>query len=108
MPDRWYLDPDDTLEYSFDFAPLENGTGDSNWLDRTSSPIESIDSATVTSQDSPGVTVVSYSIMGGTQVLVKLSASQALAGGSYRVLCQITTSANQTKSKTATVFVTNQ
>ena len=109
MADHWIIDPDDTVEYQFDWAPLENGTGDSNWLDRTSSPIEGISTATITSPSSPGPTIVSSAIgSNNTVVTVKISAANTTAGTTYPIPCQITTTAGQTRTRTAYLFVSNQ
>lgn len=102
MSDRWLKDPDDVLNYKFDWAPLENGTGDSNWLDRTSSPLESISSHSITAES--GITVDSSSITdNSTTVTVALSGGTA--GSKYNVTCQIVTSTGQTVDRTAVVKV---
>ena len=105
MADQWYKDPDDTIIFKFDFAPLVNGSGDSNWLDQTTSPTETITTATL-STDSPGPTIVSSSITdSSTTVTVKISGGTA--GYTYPILCVITT-ASQTKSATAFLHVINR
>lgn len=106
MSDHWVIDPDDTIEYQFDFAPLENGTGNSNWLDRTSSPLESISSVSITSPSSPGPTIDAHSNT-TTTVTVRITAANTTVGRTYPIACQITTSTGQIKTKTAFLFVTN-
>ena len=104
MSNRWVKDPSDVTDFVFDFAPLENGNGDSNWLDRASSPIEAIVSKTITPDS--GITVDSSSITdNSTSVTVVVSGGTA--GATYKVLCEIVT-ASQTKQKTAYITVTNQ
>lgn len=103
MANRWRKDPDESLQYIFDWAPLANGRGDSNWLDRTSSPMESIVSQTTVNVDSPGLTIDSSSITdSGTSVTVKLSGGTA--GGKYRIKNQIVT-ATQTAERTVVVHI---
>jgi len=99
----WIKDPDEVLQYIFDWAALENSRGDSNWLDRTSSPVETISSITIAT-DSPGLTVDSSSITDtNTSVTVQLSGGSA--GNRYKVVCQIVTSAGQTAERTALINV---
>jgi hypothetical protein len=103
MSSTWLKDPDDTLVYKFDWAPLANGTGDSNWLDQTSSPVETIVSQIIT-VDSPGPTVVASEITDNlTSVSVKLSGG--VAGQAYDITNQITTSTPQIKTRTARLIV---
>lgn len=106
MADHWYKDPDDTIQYVFDWAPLANGTGDSNWLDQTSSPIETISSVSLTA-DSPGPHIDSYTLTdSNTSVTLKLSSG--IAGNVYKILCKITSSYGQVASRTAYLHVSNR
>ena len=106
MAEHWYKDPDDTIQYKFDWAPLTNGTGDSDWLDTSTSPIESISSVSL-SADSPGPTITTYAITdSNTSVTLKISGG--IAGYIYKITCQITTSAGQTPSRTAYLHVSNR
>lgn len=75
--------------YKFDFAPLANGTDDSNWLDQTNSPVETISSYQIT-EDSPSVIqVVSHKKTdSNTSVAVHI---HAIASGQGEVHCEITT-----------------
>ena len=106
MADHWYKDPDDTIQYKFDWAPLANGTGDSDWLDRTSSPVETISSVTL-SVDSPGPSIDSHSIT-DSSTTVTLTISGGVANTDYGIICQITTSSGQIASRTAFLHVVNQ
>ena len=102
---RWLKDPDDTVQYMFDWAPLTNGNGDIDLLDMTSSPVESIDTATVSADT--GLTVVGYGkVRSNTAVMVKLSGGTA--GKQYSVTCDIVTTAGQELQRTATLHVTNR
>ena len=102
----WYIDPDETKIFIVDWAPLENGTGDSNFLDRTSSPVESISSQTTTSLDSPGLTVSNSSINAtSTAVTVTLTAANCTPGESYRLRNRVTTSTSQVIDETIIVRV---
>lgn len=92
-----------TRNFVFDFAPLENGREDSDWLDRTSSPVESIQSAVVTAE-SPGITVSSYSVTdNSTSVTIKVTGGSA--GMMYNITCTIVTTKGQTEVRTARVMV---
>lgn len=104
MADRWIKDPDETLQYKFDWAPLANGNGDTNWLDRTNSPLESISSQTTTNVDSPGLTINSSTIT-DSSTSVTISLSGGSVGGKYRVKNQIVTNSGQTAERTVTVWV---
>jgi len=102
----WIKDPSDVLEYVFDFAPSTNGRGDTNFLDLTSSPQETISSHTIT-VDSPGPTVEASSITeSNTSVTVKLSGGTG--GTKYTVTCQVVTSAGQTKEVSEVLLVANR
>ena len=84
------------LNYVFDWAPLRNGRGDSDWLDSTSSPIETISAVSLTSE-SPGLVIESSSITdNNSSVTVKLSQGNGSIGSYYDITCTITTSAAQT------------
>lgn len=103
MTDTWLKDPDSVLQYKFDWAPLTNGTGTSDWLDTSTSPIESISTYDLFI-DSPGPTVDASSISdGGTTVTVKLSGG--VLPHTYSLTCRITTSTGQIEDKTATIVM---
>ena len=78
-------DPDDTLDYKFDYAALTNGTGDTDWLGSG----ETIASATIT-VDSPGPTVEKSSIT-DSSTSVTVWVSGGTAGKTYKLACKITT-----------------
>lgn len=102
----WYMDPDETKIFTVDWAPLENGNGASNWLDRASSPVETISSQTTTSLDSPGLKVDSSTVNAtNTAVNITLSASNCTPGKNYRLHNQIVTSTGQTTERTIVVRV---
>jgi len=102
----WYIDPDETKIFTIDWAPLANGTGDSNFLDRTSSPVESISSQTTVSLDSPGITVSSSSLnTANTAVSVTLTAANCTPGQNYRVRNRVNTSTGQVVDRTIIVRV---
>ncbi len=103
----WIKDPGDTLTFKFDWAPLENGTGNSNWLDRTSSPLETISSQTTTSIDSPGPTIESSSIT-DSNTTVTVSISGGTAGNKYQIKNTVTTSTGQIAEKTVILYVTQR
>ena len=104
----WYIDPDETKIFSIDYAPLANGNGDTNWLDQTSSPVETISTQTTTSLDSPGITISNSTIANSsTTVQITLTAANCTAGQKYRILNRITTSESQVKDTTIVVKVGN-
>lgn len=104
---RFAKDPDSELFYLFDFAALENGNGDSNWLDRNSSPVETINTATVFNVDSPGLTISATNIVNSnTSVQVKINGGTV--GQTYRLTCRINTSTGQQEDRTATFKIKNK
>jgi len=102
----WIKDPSDDLFYQFDFAQLENGTGDSNWLDRTSSPLESISTFTI-SIDSPGLTIES-SAKTHNNTVVTIRVSGGTGGTKYPITCKIVTTTSETKEITEIMAVMNR
>lgn len=105
MSDKWFKDPDETLDFRFDWAPLVNGTGDSNWLDQTTSPVEMISSQTTTADT--GLTVDNSGITNNnTTVTVILSGGTA--GNKYKVTNRITTSNSQVAERTAIVYIADR
>lgn len=87
MPALYQQDPDDLLDYVFDFAALTNGSGPSDWL----AVGETISSFSI-SQSPPDLGVSSASIThGGTAVTVWLTGGTS--GHQYTVTCHIITSA---------------
>jgi hypothetical protein len=103
MAEIWLKDPDETVQYKFDWAPLRNGNGDSDWLDSSTSPQETISSYTLTAE-SPGLTVTADSLAdSNSSVSLKLSGGSE--GSTYDVTCQVVTSAGQTAERTARVII---
>lgn len=95
---RVHKDPDAVLDYRFDWAPLTNGRGRSDWL----ASGETITSRTIVAES--GITVDSSSITdAGTSVTVWLSGGTA--GVDYEVTCRVTTSESRTDDRTMTVMV---
>jgi hypothetical protein len=96
-------DPDATLDYKFDFAPLENGQdADSNWLDRNSSPVEQISSYVITVES--GITVVKDALSdSNTSVTVWLSGGTV--GSIYNVACKITTASSPQRIDERTIRI---
>lgn len=102
---KTYLkDPDETLDYKFDFAPSTNGTGNSDWLGSG----ETIATKTV-STDSPGLTVVNSTIT-DSSTSVTVWVSGGTAGNTYKVACKITTnnSPNRIAERTILIKVINR
>lgn len=103
-------DPDDVLDYVFDFAPLTNVREDatSDWL----SSGETISTISVTA--ATGLTVGNGSNGGASPSKTNSNTSVTcwLIGGTansyYDVLCRIVTSASRTKDKTLRVYVRAQ
>jgi hypothetical protein len=91
-------DPDDELDYIFDFAAETNGTegADGDWL----ATGETIASYTVTVET--GLTKDSDS---NTDDTVTVWLSGGTAGTTYSVTCQITTSASRKKTYTGKIYV---
>lgn len=87
---QWRIDPNDDLDFKFDFAGATNGTWDSDWLDDG----ETI-SAHVITADS-GITIHDTSVTDdGTSVT--FWAKLGTAGQDYRVHCKITTSLSRVR-----------
>lgn len=100
---------DDTKVWKFDWAPLENNQdgADSNWLDRTSSPVVSISSYSISADT--GLTVTNDAkASNDTQIQFTLDASAAVAGEKYKVTCQITDSSGQKDTRTMLFYITDR
>ena len=99
-------DPNAVLDYKFDWAPLTNGTGSSNWLQVA----ETISTATITISPSvatTGLTKDSQSITDtNTSVTVWLSSGTDYTD--YQVACKIVTNAPRTDERTMTICVRNR
>ena len=93
-----HKDPDAVLDYVFDWAPLTNERGRSDWL----ASGETISTRTIVA--AAGITVDSSSITeAGKSVTVWLSGGTA--GVNYGVTCRVTTSQSRTDDRTMTVMV---
>lgn len=98
-PVYFQQDPDDLLDYVFDFAALTNGTGSNDWLESG----ETITLHTVT-PDPVGVTVNSSSITdAGTSVTAWLTGGTS--GTTYSITCHITTSEGREVDQTISILV---
>ena len=103
MPKSFLKDPDDILDYKFDFAAETNARPDAagDWLEAA----ETISTKTVTAET--GITVVSSAITDtGTSVTVWLSGGTA--GTGYLVACKVTTSKSRTVEKSINVKCVQQ
>lgn len=99
MPDRFVKDPDEVLDYVFDFAPLTNGRGDTDWL----ASGETIASKTITADT--GITVDSSAITdSSTSVTVWLSGGTV--GQRYKVSCRAVTTASTPRTVERSIVVT--
>lgn len=87
------------LKYVFDFAPLTNGTGESDWL---ASGV-TIASKTVT-VDSGLTKTNDYITDTNTSVTVLLDGGTA--GTTYKVTCQITTSESPSETVERSIYIT--
>ena len=95
---RILKDPDAVLDFRWDWAPLTNGRGRSNWL----AAGETITTRTIVAE--AGITVDSSSITDtGTSVTAWLS--DGTDGEDYTVTCRVTTSAGRTDDRTIVVLV---
>jgi hypothetical protein len=94
---RRVKDPDATLDYRFDWAPLTNERGRSDWL----ASGETITDHEIVAE--AGLTVDSSSITDtGTSVTVWLS--DGTAGNDYDVTCRVTTSAGRVDDRTLVIL----
>lgn len=98
MPPTYQQDPNDLLDYLFDFAALTNGTGPSDWL----AVGETITVQTVTPD--AGLTLNSSIITNaGTSVTAWLTGG--VSGTTYAVTCHITTSLGRAVDETIYIHV---
>ena len=99
-------DPHAVLDWKFDWKPLTNGNGNSDWL----ATAETIVTATFTITPSVAVT----GLIKDSQSLTDTSTSASLwlSSGSdhvdYTVACKIVTSAGRTDERTITICVRNR
>ena len=105
-PNTFIKDPHAVLDYKFDWKPLTNGSGDSDWLDTA----ETITAATITISPSVAVTGLikdSQSITDtDTSVTIWLSAGTDYTD--YTVSCKIVTNALRTDERSIIIMVRNR
>ena len=99
-------DPNAVLDFKFDWKPLTNGTGDSNWLDTA----ETITSKTITISPSVAVTglTADSSAITDTSTSVTVWLSKGVDYTDYQVACKIVTNGLRTDERTITVCVRNR
>lgn len=93
--------PTSNLDYRFDWAPLRNNTGKSDWL----KPGEEIVSHEVLVSGT-GAVVTSELVDNNTAVLVWLD--EGTLGMEYEIRCQILTNQVRDDTRTATVLIKNR
>ena len=100
MPKIIKKDPSGKLDFKFDWAPLTNENGDTDWLDTDGG--ETISTKTVTVPT--GITKVSDALADtNTSILVWLSGGTD--GNDYEVACKIVTSASREDTRRMTIQV---
>ncbi len=99
-------DPEAVLDYKFDWAPLTNGSGDSNWLQAG----ETISTKTITVSPAVAVTglTVDSSAITDTSTSVTVWLSKGTDYTDYQVSCKIVTNAPRTDERTITICVRNR
>ncbi len=102
MPNIFTKDPQAVLDYKFDWKPLTNGSGNSDWLDT----LETITNATITITPT-GLTKDSQSLT-DTNTSVTIWLSAGTDNIDYTVACRINTNALRTDERTITVQVRNR
>ena len=106
MPDTFIKDPSAILDYKFDWKPLTNGSGDSDWLQAG----EIISTKTITITPTVAVTglICDSSSLTDTNTSVTLWLSSGTDNIDYTVACKIVTNAPRTDERTITVCVRNR
>ena len=105
-PNTFIKDPQAVLDYKFDWKPLTNGSGDSDWL----AAAETITTATITISPSVAVT----GLIKDSQSITDTNTSVTvwLSGGTdytdYQVACKIVTNGLRTDERTITICVRNR
>jgi hypothetical protein len=102
MPNIFTKDPHSVLDYKFDWKPLTNGSGDTDWL----AAAETITTATITITPA-GLTKDSQSIT-DTNTSVTIWLSSGTDNTDYTVACKIVTNGTRTDERTITVQVRNR
>jgi hypothetical protein len=99
-------DPNAVLDYKFDWKPLTNGSGDSDWLDTA----ETITAKTITISPSVAVTglIADSSSITDTSTSVTVWLSSGTDYTDYQVACKIVTNGLRTDERTITICVRNR
>jgi len=100
MSHTFFKDPEEVLDYKFDWAPLTNERPDgiSDWLRDG----ETIVSATVVGE--AGITVNS-SVIADAETSVVAWVSGGVAGTRYKITCNIVTTSNRTGERSVYITV---
>ena len=99
-------DPDSTLDWKFDWAPLTNGSGNSDWLQTG----ETISAKTILISPTTalvGLTADSSTIT-DTSTSVTVWLSKGVDYTDYTVACKIVTNGGRTDERTMTICVRNR
>lgn len=99
-------DPSAVLDYKFDWKPLTNGSGNSDWLQ--AGEIISTKTITVTPTVATTGLIVDSSSLTDTNTSVTVWLSSGTAGVDYTVACKIVTNAPRTDERTMTIHVENR
>jgi len=99
-------DPEAILDWKFDWAPLTNGSGASDWLQVG----EIISTKTITISPSVAVTglTADSSAITDTSTSVTVWLSKGVDYTDYQVACKIVTNAPRTDERTITICVRNR
>lgn len=96
-------DPNAVLDYKFDWKPLTNGSGDTDWL----AAAETISSATITITPSVAVTglIKDSQSLTDTNTSVTVWLSSGTNNVDYTVACRILTNGTRVDERTITIQV---
>jgi hypothetical protein len=105
-PNTFIKDPQAVLDYKFDWKPLTNGSGDTDWLDTA----ETITSATITISPSVAVTglILDSQALTDTSTSVTIWLSSGTDYTDYTVACKIVTNALRTDERSIVIKVRNR
>ena len=105
-PNTFIKDPQAVLDYKFDWKPLTNGSGDTDWLDTA----ETITTATITISPSVAVTglIKDSQSLTDTDTSVTVWLSSGTNNVNYTVACKIVTNALRTDERSITICVKNR
>ena len=98
---RFAKDPDEVLDYLYDFAALTNGNGDEDYL-QAGETISTYSFVVPT-----GITKDSDVLVNG-DTSVKVWLSGGTLGESYNITCRIDTDAGRTVDRTMTIVMVNK